>query len=86
MLRPLNKIAAEILADWGPKPPTGFRIYARPYVLAMLDLHGINECYGVDPADDIVLRFLSNAAPWRGEVAKRIKAELNQHLKEVKCE
>ena len=85
MPRALNKIAAEILTDWGPTQPKGYQIYAKPYVMAMLDLNKITDCYGVDPADDIVLRFLTNAVPWRGGTARRIKLELNQLLKEVKC-
>lgn len=85
MARPLNKIAAEILTDWGPQPPKGYQVFARPYVIAMLDLKSITDCYGVDPADDIVIRFLTNAVPWRGDTARRIKLELNTILKEAKC-
>jgi hypothetical protein len=48
----------------------------------MLSLQSIADTYGLDPADDIVLRFLCNSAGWRGPVAKRVKAELNQLLKE----
>lgn len=80
MTRPLNKIAAEILADWGPKPKF---IFALPYARAMLDLNSIKDHYGVDPADEVVLRFLSNAASWRGEVARRIKKELHELLETI---
>jgi hypothetical protein len=85
--RPLNKIAAEIKTLWGTpaKQRPSFMVFAMPYVEAMLDLSDLTQCYGVDPAEDIVLYFLSNAAPWRGEDAKRIKAELNLMLKEHKC-
>jgi hypothetical protein len=48
----------------------------------MLSLKSIGDTYGLDPADDIVLRFLTNAAGWKGEEARAIKAELNQLLKE----
>lgn len=86
MPRPLNKLAAVILTDWGPyMPPKGFRLFAMPYVQAMLSLEKLSDYYGVDDAEDIVLRFLSNAAPWRGEVARQVKSELNQHLKEKQC-
>ena len=88
MPRPINRIAAEIITLWGPTrwtDPKGYQIFAMPYLRAMLDIRTLSDCYGVDPAEDIVLYFLSNAAPWRGEDAKRIKAELNQLLKEVKC-
>jgi len=39
----------------------------------------------MDDAEDIILRFLTNAGPWRGEVARQVKSELNQHLKEKSC-
>jgi hypothetical protein len=83
MPRPLNKIAADILADWGPpgKSQPSYRVYCKPYVAAMLCMGHINDTFGLDPADDIVRYFLSNAGPWRGEKAKAIKAELNQLLK-----
>jgi hypothetical protein len=84
MSRPLNKIAAEILTLWGPKPTTSAAvIFSRPYVEAMLDLNKITDMYGCDSADDIVMRFLVNAERWTGPDAKRIKAELNAMLKEV---
>ena len=35
----------------------------------------IDSKYGAESADDIVLRFLSNASSWRGEVARRINAD-----------
>ena len=84
--RPLNTIAAEILSQWPieKRRTTGFMLFSMPYVEAMLSLQSINDDYGLDPADDIVIRFLSNAASWRGEVARRIKAELNLHLELVK--
>jgi hypothetical protein len=34
------------------------------------------DMYLYDSAQDIVLRFLCNAGTWRGEVARRVKAEL----------
>lgn len=80
-LRPLNKIAADILKEWGPSPPTGYRLFAMPYVEAMLELRQIHDYYGLDDAEDIILRFLTNVALWRGETARSIKAELNAHLK-----
>lgn len=87
MTRPLNKIAADVLAAWGPpgKNPPAFKIWCDPYLQAMLTLSSINDTYGLDPADDIVTRFLLNAGSWRGEKAKAIKAELNQLLKVAKC-
>jgi hypothetical protein len=39
---------------------------------------------GFDSARSVVLYFLSNASSWRGDVAKRVKAELKAHLKGAK--
>lgn len=74
--RPLHIIAAEIKADW-TKPYFG----AVPYLDAMATLDSVQQSYGLDPGDDIVLYFLSNATSWRGETARRIKAELKALVK-----
>jgi hypothetical protein len=69
--RPLHTIAREIRADW-KKPYFG----AVPYLDAMSGLDTINDKFGLDDARGIVRYFLANASTWRGENAKRIKAEL----------
>jgi hypothetical protein len=71
-MRPLFVIAREIKADWS-KPYFG----AVPYINAMASLVKITDMYGVEKADGIVRRFLINAKTWRGETARRVKAELN---------
>lgn len=71
MSRPIHEIAAEIRREW-PKPYFG----AVPYLEAMSRLNGIDDHYGYDDASSIVLYFLGNATTWRGEAARRIKAEL----------
>ena len=76
-VRPLNLIAREISADWGSK----INYAARPYLDAMFSLNSINENYICDSGRSIVAYFLSNASTWRGETAKRIKAELKGLLK-----
>jgi len=70
-VRPLSEIAREIRADWK-------KVYfgAVPYLAAMLTLNTMDDMYGCDSAESIVLYFLSNANSWRGDVARRIKAEL----------
>ena len=73
--RPLFIIAREINADW-KKPYFG----AVPYLEVMEDLTTLDDHIGADSAESIVRYFLSNAKTWRGEVAKRIKAELNAML------
>jgi hypothetical protein len=76
MSRPLHQISAEIERTWA-KPYFG----AVPYITAMHALTGIDDSYGFDDAEEIVMYFLSNAATWRGEDARRIKAELKEMLK-----
>lgn len=54
---------------------------ARPYIQAMACLGSINEGYGCETAREVVLRFLCNAQTWRGDTARRVKAELKDMLK-----
>lgn len=74
--RPLYQIAREIKKTW-PKVYFG----AVPYLEAMASLDRITDAYGYDSGDMIVRYFLSNATTWRGEDARRIKAELKKLLK-----
>ena len=69
--RPLCEIAREIKKDWK-------KVYfgAAPYLDAMLSLNSVNDDYGWDSGKSIVRYFLGNASTWRGDTAKRIKAEL----------
>lgn len=73
MTRPLSTIAAEIRQDW-KKPYFG----AVPYIDAMHNLDSLADKYGEDSAKTIVIYFLANATTWRGETARRVKAELKQ--------
>lgn len=75
-MRPLYTIAREIRADWKK-----VSYCADPYLQAMLCLESVNDKYGFDSGRSIVSYFLSNAGSWRGETAKRIKAELKEMLK-----
>lgn len=67
--------AAEIRKDWNAQGK-GVNFAAKPYLSAMSGLEQITGTYGADSAKSVVLYFLSNAGTWRGEVAKRVKAEL----------
>jgi hypothetical protein len=69
--RSLATIAAEIRRDW-TKPYFG----AVPYLDAMRTLNSIHDSYIYDSGKSIVLYFLANAGTWRGETARRVKAEL----------
>lgn len=76
--RPLNVIAAEIRADWH-KPYFG----AVPYLSAMAELDDVHGAYYEDSAASVVRYFLANATTWRGETARRVKAELKSMIKGV---
>lgn len=74
--RPLHIIAREIRMDW-KKPYFG----AFPYLEAMAALNSIHGAYYEDSAKSIVAYFLANAGTWRGDTARRVKAELKDLLK-----
>lgn len=71
--RPLFVIAQEIEEAWDNVSP-----YARPYLDAMKSLVTPAQPYFADSGTSIVLYFLSNATGWRGDAARRIKAELKE--------
>lgn len=75
--RPLYEIAREVYNDWGAKIYFG----AKPYLEAMTSLNSIEDNYIMDSGRSIVAYFLANAGTWRGEVARRVKKELNAMLK-----
>lgn len=75
-MRELYTIAADIRKHW---PNVYFG--ARPYLNAMGTLTTIKDRYGLDSAESVVQYFLANASTWRGEDARRIKAELKGMLK-----
>lgn len=78
-MRPLYIIAQEIEADYAAKGKP-VHPYAKPYVDAMRYLHTTSDNYGADSADMIVRYALSNLSTWRGETARRVKAELKSLL------
>lgn len=74
--RSLQEIAREIRSDW-KSPYFG----AVPYLDALGSLESVDDRYGFDSGRDMVLYFLSNATAWRGETARRVKAELKAMVK-----
>jgi hypothetical protein len=76
MPRSLSMIAVDIMETWGSKISPA----AKPYMQAMYQLDKITDQYYADSADSIVRYFLSNASSWRGDDARRIKAELKSML------
>ena len=75
MTRPINTIAKEIKADWK-------KVYfgAVPYLNAMQALHSIDDDFHYDSGKSVVRYFLANAGTWRGDTARRVKAELKAML------
>ncbi len=76
MTRAISTIAREIVTDWRP-----VNYGAKPYLQAMHWLTSVNDTYGCDSGRSVVAYFLANAQTWRGEVARRVKKELNGLLK-----
>ena len=76
--RTFAEIAREIKQTWK-------NVYfgAEPYLQAMATINSSdkNAPYMLETAEDIVIYFLANATYWRGEDAKRIKAELKSMIK-----
>lgn len=76
MTRLLYEIADEIRKDWTQQSRKGVNYAAVPYLDAMGQLLTVHEKYGADTAASIIRYFLANAGTWRGDTAKRVKAEL----------
>lgn len=72
----LNEVADVIAMDWKP-----VWFGAVPYLDAMRYLESIHDNYGADSGESVVAYFLSNAATWRGPIARQVKAELKRRLK-----
>lgn len=83
-LRPLSEIAIEIEKLWRNEFGSQYRqkfYAAMAYLGPMRMLSTTKDNYGMDSGHSIVAYFLSNVTMWRGEDARRIKKELNLHLK-----
>ncbi len=86
-LRPLNEVASEIWmtlsTEYGSREQDFVkRLFAAvPYLEAMKQLKSLDDSYGADDARSIVLYFLGNVSAWHGENARRLKAELNNMLR-----
>lgn len=76
--RTFAEIAREIKQTWK-------NVYfgAEPYLQAMATIESSDKDapYMLETAEDIVIYFLANATYWRGEDARRIKAELKSMIK-----
>lgn len=78
-MRKLHEIAGDALAD--PTLKGSAREFAGPYLRALLFCERASDPYFFEDAGTQVMYALSNLQSWRGERARRVKAELNEHLK-----
>ena len=76
MSRPLYEIAEDIYNNWN-----NVNYAAAPYLEAMAESNSIDDNYYFDTAKSAVIYFLANATTFRGEDARRIKAELKEMVK-----
>lgn len=70
-MRTLSEIAREIRREWRNIPPDALEC-----LIPMYKLDSVNDCFYLESGKSIVPYFLSRASGWRGEAARRIKAEL----------
>ena len=69
--RSLNAIAKDIRQSW-----KNISFNAAPYVDALESMNRIEDIYLIGNGVSIVQGFLTNASSFRGDDARRIKAEL----------
>ena len=72
----IYEIAETIGRDW-----KNVNFAAKPYLEAMYTLENISDAYGMDSGKSIVSYFLSNAATYKGEIARLVKTELKKRIK-----
>lgn len=77
----LNEIALVVYKNW---PNVNYA--AKPYLEAMSCLHNITDKFYADSGYSVVAYFLTNAASFRGETAKLVKAELKARMKQYEKE
>ena len=84
--RTFSAIAAEVLNLWktkyGKDLPWSLKC-SLPYLEAMIacETTDKNAQYYAETVESVVVYFLANITNWRGDDAKRIKAELKSMLK-----
>lgn len=76
-MRKICDVADEIQRVWGPK----VNYAAKPYLEAMRYVAVPDDKYLMSDGRSLTIRFLANASTFRGEEARRLKAELKAILK-----
>jgi hypothetical protein len=74
--RKIFEIARDIRENWA-----SVNYAAEPYLQAMEAMITIDDHYLLDNGQSVIRYFLANAQTWRGEDARRVKAELKEMLK-----
>lgn len=82
-LRPLSRIAGEIMSDSAWKGNS--KTFSLPYLEAMSYLSTTADSFVHDSGRSVVTYALSNLTHYRGEKAKALKAELKAHLAAAKA-
>lgn len=81
MVRHINTIAAEVSTLWITNGASrNVKNLAKPYLEAMMEIRTVRDTYGLESGDEVVRQFLTSAKNWRGDDARRIKAELKHIL------
>lgn len=80
--RSISEIARDIKRS--PWWRSNASIYARDYIEAMSCIDTIEDQYGLDSGESVVLYALSNMNTFKGEAARAIKLELKAHLSKNK--
>jgi len=80
--RSISEIARDIKRS--PWWRSNASIYARDYIEAMSCINSIDDQYGLDSGESVVLYALSNMNTFKGEEARAIKLELKSHLSKNK--
>lgn len=70
-MRTLREIAREIRREWKNIPPDALEC-----LIPMYQLDSVNDYFMLDDGKSIVLYFLARSGGFRGDAARRIKAEL----------
>jgi hypothetical protein len=83
-LRPLSAIGAEMVPLLRALPESHMARWAGlAQAVPLCSLDTIHDSYGDDSAEYVVACLLGNISGWRGDDAKRIRAELKAHLAQV---
>lgn len=84
-LRPLHAIGREMVPLLRALPDSHMAKWAGlAQAVPLLSLETIKDDYGMDSGQYVVACLLGNISGWRGDDAKRIRAELKAHLAQAK--